>query len=260
MQPKTKAKKQKLKKKILLCLCSLIVMTLLTKSFLLAAGLLLMIFAHESGHIWAAKRRGIKTNGMYFLPGLGAVALVEEMYEREAECYVAIMGPVAGALYSFLFFAMFFLTEVEIFLKIAGICSMINLFNFIPINPLDGGRIVKSILFSIHRNIGLLIMGVMTVGSLWLAWNFSYIFWLITLYCVVDLHIEKKGDKDITRELEEIDDFKKEGIKVIVKDYYKHKPKMNFIEIVAYSILCLQVMWFLLKMAVISHAELGGWT
>lgn len=40
-----------------------------------AAMIMLMLFVHESGHIWAMKRCGIKTKGIYFLPFVGGVAV-----------------------------------------------------------------------------------------------------------------------------------------------------------------------------------------
>lgn len=260
MQPKNKANEQKLQTKILLGLCSLIFVTILTKSFILAASILAMLFVHENGHLWAARRRGLKTGGIYFLPGLGAVAIVnDEMYNRETECYVAIMGPIFGALYSFVFFAIyyligiFFLADVEMLSKISGTCAIINLFNFMPINPLDGGRIVKSIFFSIHRNFGLFMMYLMIAGSIWLAWNFHFIFWLITLGCMAELHAEKKDDKDITDDCP----YAIYDMKVIIKNYHRNKPRMNFIQIVTYAVLCAATMWFLLLIFAISVVD-GG--
>jgi Zn-dependent protease len=48
--------------------------------------------------------------------------------------------------------------------------AMINLFNLLPINPLDGGRILKSVIFSVSTKWGLRFLELGLVASLALAW------------------------------------------------------------------------------------------
>ena len=62
-----------------------------------AAMIIFMLFVHESGHIWAMKRCGVKTKGIYFLPFVGGVAVADEEFpSRGAEVFIAIMGPIWG--------------------------------------------------------------------------------------------------------------------------------------------------------------------
>lgn len=63
--------------------------------------LLLMIAVgfHESGHVWAMKRSGMKTKGFYFLPFVGGAAIAEEEYKSYGQnVFISIMGPIWGAL------------------------------------------------------------------------------------------------------------------------------------------------------------------
>src|SRR3989344_346902 len=63
--------------------------------------IMLLLVVHESGHVWAMKRVGMKTKGIFFIPFLGAAAVSEEMFpSRKAEVYVAIMGPIWGLVLS----------------------------------------------------------------------------------------------------------------------------------------------------------------
>jgi len=80
---------QTIKVKILLLLLSLVFFTLLS-SFPMALAILSTIFVHESGHLWAARKIGMPTRGIYFLPGIGGVALIEdlEIVNRENECFI----------------------------------------------------------------------------------------------------------------------------------------------------------------------------
>lgn len=111
-----------------------------------AAGFILLIFIHEMGHLIAARTVGLKVSLPLFIPFLGAAILLREM-PRNAwmESIVGIGGPLLGALGSLLVASCYFLTGNEIFLALGYVGCFINLFNLIPIVPLDGGRIVSAI-------------------------------------------------------------------------------------------------------------------
>ncbi len=118
-----------------------------------------MLFVHESGHIWAMKRCGMHTKGIYFIPFLGAAAVTDEEFKtRNDESFIAIMGPIWGLALSCVAAITYLISENPFFAAVASWMAMINLFNLIPINPLDGGRIVKSIAFSLHSHLGLIVM------------------------------------------------------------------------------------------------------
>lgn len=134
-----------------------------------AAMILLMLFVHESGHVWAMKRCGVKTQGIYFLPFVGGAAVADEEFpSRGAEVFIAIMGPIWGFALALLAGLVYVATENPLFAAAASWMAMVNLFNLLPINPLDGGRIMKSIAYSVHSRIGLvfLFMGILASGFL----------------------------------------------------------------------------------------------
>jgi Zn-dependent protease len=133
---------------------------------------MISLFFHESGHIWAMKRCGLKTKGIYFIPFLGAAAVSEEMFKtRRDEVYVAIMGPIWGFALAVGTALVYVLTGNALFAAAAGWMAMVNLFNLLPVNPLDGGRIMKSIAFSINSKMGFifLVIGIIisTILTLW---------------------------------------------------------------------------------------------
>jgi Zn-dependent protease len=119
-------------------------------SFLLgwefSAGFVGMIFIHELGHVGAAKLRGFKTSAPVFIPFLGALIMMADMGDRDDEAYVGIGGPLIGGL------AALGLLVPVLLLKnppaiLVGLCYtalFINLFNLIPVRPLDGGRILQA--------------------------------------------------------------------------------------------------------------------
>ena len=120
---------------------------------------------HELGHIWAMHRCGMKTRGIYFIPLFGAAAVSEEEFpSREVESFVALAGPVWGMSLALATAGIYLATQSPVYAATAGWMAMINLFNLLPINPLDGGRVAKSIFFSIHRDAGR-IFGILGLGA-----------------------------------------------------------------------------------------------
>jgi Zn-dependent protease len=107
-----------------------------------AAGFVALLLVHELGHYVAARQRGLSVGAPIFIPFVGAyIALKDQPHDVETEAYVAIAGPVVGA---FGAFAAYFLARFEdsnLLLAISYAGFFLNLFNLLPISPLDGGRI-----------------------------------------------------------------------------------------------------------------------
>lgn len=108
-----------------------------------AAALVYLIYIHEMGHLLAAKRKGIKTSSAIFIPFVGAlIALKEEPKNANQEAYLAFGGPLLGTVAFLPAIPLFLVTENPFWLLVITLGAMINLFNLMPVHPLDGGRIV----------------------------------------------------------------------------------------------------------------------
>lgn len=157
-------------------------------------GLLLMIAVgfHESGHVWAMKKMGIKTKGFYFLPFIGGAAIAEEEYKTYGEnAYIAIMGPVWGALMAWGVGALYWVTGNPMWAAAAGWMATLNLFNLLPITPLDGGQLVRAIAFSIHKNLGVLFLALSLLGAGIIMWKLHIgLFVLILAVGALELFLE----------------------------------------------------------------------
>lgn len=117
------------------------------------------LFVHELGHVWAMRREGVPHKGINFIPFLGAVVVAEKDFpSRKSEAIIGIMGPVWGGALAVVVYGIFFVTGHPLVAAIAGWLSALNLFNLLPVSPLDGGRVVKSVAFSIHTNVGRVVM------------------------------------------------------------------------------------------------------
>src|SRR5678815_658384 len=98
------------------------------------------------GHFMAAKQRGLRVGAPTFIPFVGAwIQLKDQPHDVETEAYVAMAGPVAGTIASM---ACYYAAEgmhSSLLLALAYVGLMLNLFNLIPLAPLDGGRITAII-------------------------------------------------------------------------------------------------------------------
>ena len=115
-----------------------------------------MLIIHECGHLRCMKHYGMKTRGIYLIPLLGAAAVAEDDFpSRRAEATIALAGPLTGAVLAAGTGLVYFATRNGAFAAAAAWMALINLFNLLPVVPLDGGRVVKSITCSIGSRTGL---------------------------------------------------------------------------------------------------------
>jgi Zn-dependent protease len=165
--------------------------------------LLLMIAVgfHESGHVWAMKRMGIKTKGFYFLPFIGGAAIAEENYRTYGEnAYIAIMGPIWGLAMAFGAACLYWFTGNPLWAAAAAWMSTLNLFNLLPVNPLDGGQLMRSIAFSINKTLGVIFLGVSLVVGAIIMWHFHiYLFVLLLAVGALELLLELSARKKLKR-------------------------------------------------------------
>jgi Zn-dependent protease len=144
------------------------------------------IFIHEYGHYYWMGREGIKSRDMFFIPPFGAVARSKEMWPtRGSESRIALAGPAFGLISVLIFFICWSISRSPIFAASVVLASYINLFNLLlPIAILDGGRVIKSILFSINESLGrnFYLFGFVFLGILVLTNTISIIFALLVGY------------------------------------------------------------------------------
>ncbi len=105
------------------------------------AGLVALLFVHEMGHVIALRREGIKASAPMFIPFLGAVISARSLGENAlAEARVGLAGPILGSIGSAACFLLWHTTGNDIWRALAYTGFLLNLFNLIPVVPLDGGR------------------------------------------------------------------------------------------------------------------------
>ncbi|MBV8844622.1 MAG: site-2 protease family protein [Bryobacterales bacterium] len=123
-----------------------------------AAGSLLLfgsIVAHELCHSVVAKRYGIPMRGITLFVFGGVAEMDEEPPTAKSEFLMAIAGPIASVILGFLFYAIVHSIRGRAPVELVGVLAylarinwILAAFNMIPAFPLDGGRVLRSILWN----------------------------------------------------------------------------------------------------------------
>jgi Zn-dependent protease len=111
-----------------------------------AVGIVLLIFVHEMGHVIALRREGIRASAPLFVPFLGAVIGARSLGRNAlAEARVGLAGPVLGAVGALGSAGLYLATGNTLFEALAYFGFFLNLFNLLPVVPLDGGRAMAAV-------------------------------------------------------------------------------------------------------------------
>jgi Zn-dependent protease len=106
----------------------------------------LLILVHEMGHWVVLRGMGVPVSLPYFIPGLGAFVAQKAMTANNVQdASAAIAGPIVGIAASGICQAYGIATDNTFWVVAAHIGYLLNLFNLIPVLPLDGGRVAGSI-------------------------------------------------------------------------------------------------------------------
>lgn len=118
-------------------------------------GFIIALSFHEYGHYRAAKNEGYTPEPWWFIPVLGAIMRLPQITSRLHEARIAFGGPLLGFIFtlatSLLWLVLSLLPHAfglgdfnAALFAIVVVSAVLNLFNLIPIAPLDGGRISQA--------------------------------------------------------------------------------------------------------------------
>jgi Zn-dependent protease len=111
-----------------------------------AIGFVLLLFIHEMGHVFQLRREGIPSSAPIFIPFMGALVAMKKLAgNAAAEARVGLAGPVLGSLGALVPLVLWKLTGQTFFEALAFVGFFLNLFNLLPVLPLDGGRAMAAL-------------------------------------------------------------------------------------------------------------------
>ncbi len=138
-----------------------------------ALGLFASIVFHEMSHSLVARRFGLPMRGITLFIFGGVAEMDDEPPSPKAEFWMAIAGPLSSIFLAIVFYGLYLFGErsgwPEPLNGVLGYLGVINailaIFNLVPAFPLDGGRVLRSILWGLRNNIRSATRVSSTIGS-----------------------------------------------------------------------------------------------
>ena len=111
-----------------------------------AVGFVLLLLVHELGHAWQMKREGLDAGAPVFIPFLGASIAMKQMpHDAAMEARVGLAGPIVGSAGALAVFVLGIAMDSDFLRALAFTAFFLNLFNLLPVSPLDGGRAMAAV-------------------------------------------------------------------------------------------------------------------
>jgi putative peptide zinc metalloprotease protein len=153
-----------------------------------ALALVAVLMFHEYGHVRAMKKFGIPTKGFYLIPFVGGIAVGDKSRTQWESLYISMMGPVYGLIMTIIFYLIFLITGSHFCGLVAATSALLNLINLFPVLPLDGGQVIKALVFSRRNRLALIALLTLSAVCLYAAWAFGFYFLCFFIFIgVVDI-------------------------------------------------------------------------
>jgi len=148
-----------------------------------------IILIHELGHAIAMKIFQYHDVSILFIPLLGGAATGEKMEpSQKEECIVLLSGPLPGIILGTLLWIFPIELEWMNTNKLAIYLVVINVFNLLPVLPLDGGRLLKNLYFEKNDTITRIFL-FLSLGALvyYSIYSGSYTLLILPFFMVLQL-------------------------------------------------------------------------
>ena len=111
-----------------------------------AVGFVLLLLVHEMGHVIQLRREGIEASAPMFIPFLGAAVMAKSLGDNAtAEARVGLAGPILGTLGCLALLPLAISDGDDFWYALVFTGLFLNLFNLLPVVPLDGGRAMAAL-------------------------------------------------------------------------------------------------------------------
>jgi Zn-dependent protease len=163
--------------------------------------LCLILIFHELGHVWAMRREGMRIRGVFLIPFFGAATVTDDAWPSwYAQAWVNLAGPLWGAGLTALCMALYLFWPSDFLIAVAIWGALINLLNLLPIHPLDGGRILNAVAYSLRTALGFFVVIGLLVGCVILALYYElYLLYLLSMIGIAEFFKEfiarRRADK-----------------------------------------------------------------
>lgn len=148
-----------------------------------------VILIHELGHFFAMRIYKYKDLSIFFIPLIGALASGQkEEISQKQKIIISLAGPLPGVLIGSCLISAGLITENDFLWRIGEIFVFLNLFNLLPVLPLDGGQIIKSLFFQSNEKINIVFIWISIIVVSLIALKLeSYILLVIPFFLFMQI-------------------------------------------------------------------------
>ncbi|WP_462221490.1 site-2 protease family protein [Ferruginibacter sp.] len=160
------------------------------KSWFAVLLLVTVIFIHEAGHFIAMKFFGYKGVNMTFVPFVGAyVSGTATNLSRRNKLIVLLAGPLPGIIIGSILLLLHQNNYNETFRQLSILFLLLNVFNLLPVFPLDGGQFFQTLFFNGSRIIQLIFLSISLCSLIYFFFNLNYAWTFLIIAVLVLLRI-----------------------------------------------------------------------
>ncbi|WP_462249702.1 site-2 protease family protein [Ferruginibacter sp.] len=157
------------------------------KSWFAVLLLVSVIFIHEAGHFIAMKFFGYKGVNMTFVPFVGAyVSGTATNLSRKNKLIVLLAGPLPGIIIGSILLLLYQNNYNETFRQLSILFLLLNVFNLLPVFPLDGGQFFQTLFFNGSRIIQLIFLSISLCSLIYFFFTLNYA-WIFLIIAVLVL-------------------------------------------------------------------------
>ena len=213
--------------------------SLIIDDYLFIAFLLGVLLIHEGGHYFMMKLFGYKKLKMLFIPFMGALVQgKKKIYSQTQSAIVLLAGPVPGIIIGFVLLEYGLVDQVYWLIQLGVLFILLNAVNLFPLDPLDGGQLIKvmffgnqelvQLIFSFVSSIGMIALGFFVDSWIVMAFGFLLGFRVKGMHKLYNIRKEMKSeDIDYETSYENLPDRSYAKIKNIL---FLNKPILKQIE------------------------------
>ncbi|MBC8047354.1 MAG: site-2 protease family protein [Fimbriimonadaceae bacterium] len=186
------------------------------------------VFIHESGHLLAMKFFNYTDLKMFFIPLLGAfVSGNKTEISQNQRAVILLAGPVPGIIIGLVLFFIAMQTNNDSLYRASMIFLFLNVFNLLPISPLDGGNLVSTLFMNKSTTLQTIFLIVSIIALIFIAFRLeTYIFLIVPFFLLLSLRNRIKT-KAVQKDLEaENISYSKNFDELTDEEYWRIREKV----------------------------------
>ena len=182
-----------------------------------------VVIFHEMGHFLAMKIYNYQDLGIFFIPLMGAyVSGKKQEVSQTQSAVILLAGPVPGIITGLILHFISVYTGIGFIEQVAWILIFLNIFNLLPVYPLDGGQLLHRLFLDDNNILGKIFVIISAGLMCWIAFHSGLYPLLIFPFMMISRMIGDIQHEHIVKKIEaEGIDLMKTYEELSAEEYWK---------------------------------------